>query len=120
MKNFLRAGITSFLMVLSFIIISSAQTAETQKDFSNVKIKNFGQMDEHFYRGAQPKKDEYQSLAALGVIGAGAFLVKGLGVAPLAAGAVLFAGCLGVLLVSVWRSARCTELDDNHGHPAPS
>lgn len=35
--------------------------------FQNIKIKNFGQMDEHFYRGAQPKKDEYKGLASLGI-----------------------------------------------------
>jgi protein tyrosine/serine phosphatase len=37
------------------------------KDSSNVKIKNFGQMDERFYRGAQPKEADYKDLAALGV-----------------------------------------------------
>ena|ERR1700720_1782453 len=37
------------------------------KDFSNIKIKNFGQMDERFYRGAQPKESDYRDLAALGV-----------------------------------------------------
>jgi hypothetical protein len=26
-------------------------------------IKNFGQMDDHFYRGAQPKDDGYKELA---------------------------------------------------------
>ena len=34
---------------------------------SNIKIKNFGQMDERFYRGAQPKEKDYESLNALGV-----------------------------------------------------
>src|SRR6185295_13268480 len=37
------------------------------KNFAEVTIKNFGQMDEHFYRGAQPKEDEYKELAALGI-----------------------------------------------------
>jgi len=37
------------------------------KNFAEVTIKNFGQMDEHFYRGAQPKEDEYKELADLGV-----------------------------------------------------
>ena len=35
--------------------------------FPNIKIKNFGQMDEHFYRGAQPDPDDYRTLAALGI-----------------------------------------------------
>jgi protein tyrosine phosphatase (PTP) superfamily phosphohydrolase (DUF442 family) len=35
--------------------------------FPHVTIKNFGQMDEHFYRGAQPDPGDYQALADLGV-----------------------------------------------------
>ena len=35
--------------------------------FSTIKIKNFGQMDERFYRGAQPKEQDYKDLAALGI-----------------------------------------------------
>ncbi|MFP5264358.1 MAG: fused DSP-PTPase phosphatase/NAD kinase-like protein [Blastocatellia bacterium] len=32
-----------------------------------IKVKNFGQMDDHFYRGAQPKQSDYKDLAALGI-----------------------------------------------------
>jgi protein tyrosine phosphatase (PTP) superfamily phosphohydrolase (DUF442 family) len=32
-----------------------------------IKIKNFGQMDERFYRGAQPRPEDYRDLAAIGV-----------------------------------------------------
>ena len=35
--------------------------------FPHITIKNFGQMDEHFYRGAQPGPDDYKALAALGI-----------------------------------------------------
>lgn len=35
--------------------------------FSQITIKNFGQMDAHFYRGAQPRPEEYKALAALGI-----------------------------------------------------
>jgi protein tyrosine/serine phosphatase len=35
--------------------------------FPDVKIKNFGQMDERFYRGSRPKDEDYAALAALGV-----------------------------------------------------
>jgi hypothetical protein len=31
---------------------------------ASVKIKNFGQMDDRFYRGAQPDKKDYKDLAA--------------------------------------------------------
>ncbi|PYT07174.1 MAG: hypothetical protein DMF60_07600 [Acidobacteria bacterium] len=37
------------------------------KTFANITIKNFGQMDDHFYRGAQPNDNEYKELADLGV-----------------------------------------------------
>jgi protein tyrosine/serine phosphatase len=43
-----------------------AQPAQAH-DFSNIKIKNFGQMDERFFRGAQPKEKDYAQLAALGI-----------------------------------------------------
>jgi protein tyrosine/serine phosphatase len=36
-------------------------------EFPNVKIKNFGKMDERFYRGARPKDEDYKALAALGI-----------------------------------------------------
>ena len=35
--------------------------------FPNIKIKNFGQMDDRFYRGAQPTEGDYKYLATLGV-----------------------------------------------------
>lgn len=44
---------------------SFAQTAPGK--FANINIRNFGQMDEHYYRGAQPKKEEYAALKALGI-----------------------------------------------------
>ena len=40
---------------------------EQARPFANIKIKNFGQMDDRFYRGAQPKETDYKDLAALGV-----------------------------------------------------
>src|SRR5215213_7490704 len=64
-KNYLRAFAASFVFVLSFAVISFAQTSPS--NVGNVKIRNFGQMDEHFYRGAQPKEDDYQALKDLGV-----------------------------------------------------
>jgi protein tyrosine/serine phosphatase len=54
------------LTVLALAIVSQAQET-TSHDFSAIKIKNFGQMDERFYRGAQPKENDYKDLAALGI-----------------------------------------------------
>ena len=49
---------------------SSAQgptTPSAQFQKILVRIKNFGEMDEHFYRGAQPEEGDYKDLAALGI-----------------------------------------------------
>jgi len=41
--------------------------AKSNPSFANIKIKNFGQMDERFYRGARPEKNDFKALADLGV-----------------------------------------------------
>ena len=64
-RDFSQRGLGAFLVVLALSAVSFAQSA--QQSFSDVKIKNFGQMDERFYRGAQPKEEDYRSLAALGI-----------------------------------------------------
>ncbi len=59
------AIIASLAMLLS---LASASLAKSKNpDFPNIKIKNFGQMDERFYRGARPKEEDLKALAALGV-----------------------------------------------------
>ena len=52
-------------LVFALAAVSSAQKHEGS--FPNINVKNFGQMDERFYRGAQPKEKDYQDLAALGI-----------------------------------------------------
>lgn len=51
------------------IALGTAAISKTHSDpaFSNIKIKNFGKMDDRLYRGAQPKEEDYKDLAALGV-----------------------------------------------------
>ena len=61
-----RNSIGVCLTILLLSIVSFAQTAPQVK-FQKIKIKNFGQMDERFFRGAQPKEDDYKDLAALGI-----------------------------------------------------
>ncbi len=51
--------------VFSFSALSFAKGEAS--NFPNIKIKNFGQMDDRFYRGARPKADDYPALAALGI-----------------------------------------------------
>ena len=60
----------TILATLLLSVASFAQTTQEQSapDFSNIKIKNFGRMDDRFYRGAQPKKQEdYEALKSLGI-----------------------------------------------------
>ncbi len=64
-KNYLRAFLATFVFVLTFSTAGFAQT--TPQTFPNVNIKNFGQMDERFYRGAQPLEGDYQTLKDLGI-----------------------------------------------------
>jgi protein tyrosine/serine phosphatase len=52
--------------IVGFAAISFGQQPQPNK-YSNIKIKNFGQMDERFFRGAQPKESDYKDLVALGV-----------------------------------------------------
>ena len=65
-----RSYLSVFFGVVSLVLLSqiSAFSQEPQKaDVSAVTIKNFGQMDERFFRGAQPKEGDYQQLANLGI-----------------------------------------------------
>lgn len=61
----------SVLFAVICLVLASSITAFSQEsnkgDLSRVGIKNFGQMDDRFFRGGQPKADEYPELAALGV-----------------------------------------------------
>jgi protein tyrosine/serine phosphatase len=62
-----RFSLAAFFAMLLLSVASFAQTAQQTAANANIKIKNFGQMDERFYRGAQPKEKDYKDLAALGV-----------------------------------------------------
>lgn len=48
---------------------AGASLAKTHSDsrFENIKISNFGQMDDRFYRGARPKERDFSDLKALGI-----------------------------------------------------
>src|SRR5688500_582155 len=68
-QNMLRRIQSSLLVLalsLAAVATATAQSGQSEK-FSNIKVKNFGQMDERFYRGAQPKPEDYKALAALGI-----------------------------------------------------
>ena len=58
----------SVLFAVVALVLASSVTAFTQElnktDVSKVDIKNFGQMDNRFFRGAQPKENQYQDARA--------------------------------------------------------
>ncbi|MEA2959902.1 MAG: tyrosine-protein phosphatase [Alphaproteobacteria bacterium] len=53
-------------LVLAVVAVSPAKT-HSDPTFANINIKNFGKMDARFYRGAQPKEEDYKDLKALGI-----------------------------------------------------
>ncbi|MBA3805904.1 MAG: tyrosine-protein phosphatase [Acidobacteria bacterium] len=62
-----RSHTVSFFAILLLTVSAIAQDKQ-RHDFPDVNIKNFGQMDERFYRGAEPKKlEDFQALKELGI-----------------------------------------------------
>ena len=55
------------ILVLIFSISTAAFGKGKSSKFPNVRIKNFGQMDDRFFRGSRPENDDYKALADLGV-----------------------------------------------------
>ena len=62
-----RQVLLALVTVLSVAVVTSAQKVSDTSSNQSIKIKNFGQMDERFYRGAQPKEQDYKALAELGI-----------------------------------------------------
>ena len=65
-QRFSRAVSAVTALVLALAVLAVAQTG-TDSRSSNIRIKNFGKVDNNLYRGAQPKRHDYADLAALGV-----------------------------------------------------
>src|SRR5689334_9907107 len=53
-------------LVISFTSVSLAKSHSDAR-FENIKISNFGQMDDRFYRGARPKEKDFAALKTLGI-----------------------------------------------------
>ena len=64
-KKFSPAAISTMALILALSVLSFANT--NVNSFPNIKIDNFGQMDERFYRGSRPKSEDFKDLAALGI-----------------------------------------------------
>jgi protein tyrosine/serine phosphatase len=56
-------------ILIAVLLIAASASAETRGnlDFSKIRIKNFGQTSEAYYRGAQPESRDYPALAGIGV-----------------------------------------------------
>ena len=61
-----RYALLALITILSLAGVATAQKADSSSN-PTIKIKNFGQMDERFYRGAQPKENDYKALAQIGI-----------------------------------------------------
>jgi protein tyrosine/serine phosphatase len=59
------SGLAALALISALAAVSFA--GGHASTFSSIHIKNFGQMDERFYRGGQPKEADYRDLAALGI-----------------------------------------------------
>jgi protein tyrosine phosphatase (PTP) superfamily phosphohydrolase (DUF442 family) len=67
-----RSYLSVLFAVISLVLASSAtafsqEIEKTAPAIATVTIKNFGRMDDRFFRGGQPKENEYGELAALGI-----------------------------------------------------
>ena len=61
------AKISATLAIVLAIGIAAVGKTHSDPAFSNIKISNFGKMDDRFYRGARPKKNDFQALKDLGI-----------------------------------------------------
>jgi protein tyrosine/serine phosphatase len=54
-------------LALVFALSTLSFAKPNKGSFPSIKISNFGQMDENFYRGARPNSEDLKGLAALGI-----------------------------------------------------
>ncbi|HEV7746312.1 MAG TPA: tyrosine-protein phosphatase [Pyrinomonadaceae bacterium] len=64
-RKFSIAPIAAIALIIGLAQLSFAKPKEN--GFPNIKIDNFGKMDELFYRGGRPKPEDLKNLAALGI-----------------------------------------------------
>jgi protein tyrosine/serine phosphatase len=55
------------MLAAGLVLAASASAENTPSALAKVRIKNFGQTNEHYFRGAQPEGRDYADLARLGV-----------------------------------------------------
>src|ERR1041385_6643258 len=65
--KFRKSSPTLIAALAVIFAFSGLASARKNSQFPNVKIKNFGQMDDRFFRGSRPDEKDYKALADLGV-----------------------------------------------------
>ena len=65
-RNPFSISFAALALVLTLSAVSFGKR-HVDPNFSNIRVRNFGQMDQRFYRGAQPEGQDYKDLAALGI-----------------------------------------------------
>jgi protein tyrosine/serine phosphatase len=63
-QRFPHPGLVALLLTLA---ITSASVSAQVKEASTTTIKNFGKVNENYYRGSQPKEDQIEQLKRLGI-----------------------------------------------------
>ena len=66
MKRYSRNAQPAAVLLALAMAVSAAASGRTDK-LSAIAIKNFGCVNQNYYRGAQPQKQDYASLASLGI-----------------------------------------------------
>jgi protein tyrosine/serine phosphatase len=61
-----RSALFALVATISLATVAAAQDI-ANPNVKAIKIKNFGQMDDRFFRGGQPKEKDYKDLAQLGI-----------------------------------------------------
>jgi len=62
----LRTNVLAIVAGLSLVTPVAAKSGRPN-EFASIRIENFGRINPNYYRGAQPKGQDYSDLAALGV-----------------------------------------------------
>ncbi len=62
-----RLARASVIAIALWVAIAGSVQARDSTVAANIHISNWGKVNDHYYRGAQPKGDDYANLAAFGV-----------------------------------------------------
>jgi len=62
-----RSAVATLVLAVLAAAASASEVPTAPAKFPNIRIDNFGKVNDDFYRGAQPEGRDYADLAALGV-----------------------------------------------------